>query len=72
MPTPGDVGVRKPLRRVTSVGVLDGGLGKTPTSLLKIISEADHPIREVTHLAVWSGMPRERTPACARSLAGPI
>ncbi|KOX79102.1 hypothetical protein WN51_09912 [Melipona quadrifasciata] len=32
MPIPGGVGVRQPLRRVTSVDVMDGGVGKTSSS----------------------------------------
>ena len=84
MYTPGDVGVRKPQRSVTSIGVLDGGFAKTPNSLIKIINEADYPVRKVTPLShVRScGIPDQTlpsgdhgevcSPACARSVAGPI
>ena len=45
-------------------------LEKPSLHLLRIISEADRPVREVTHLAVWSGMPRMRTLRAKRCPAG--
>ena len=67
----------KPLRRVTSVGVM-ARLGKLSLHQLRIIREVDRPMREVTHLAVWSeihggfsgGHGEAGCPACARSHIG--
>ena len=70
MPIPGDVRARQPLPGVTSVDVVDCGPGKTPTLPLRIISEVDRSVWEVTHLAVWPGMPRERTLRAKRCPAG--
>lgn len=49
---PAMLGCDQPLRKFTSVGVVDGGVEKHSLDHLRIIREIDRPIREVTHLAV--------------------